>query len=106
MKLHISSKGRAVSKRLRRFVADRVEQATQRFSNRVNRVDVSVTNSESVIDQECRVVLSVKGRKDIVATGTSENIMAAIAEAVDRAKRGLTKTLDRSRRRRASPHVF
>ena len=105
MKLHISSKGKAISKRVRRFVAGRVEKATSRFSNRVSRVDVSVDNPEGQVDQECRVVLSVKGQRDIVASANSENIMAAIAEAVDRAKRGLVKTLDRTRNRRV-PHPF
>lgn len=105
MKLHISSRGKAISKRVRQFVADRVDKATNRFSNRVSRVDVSVDNPEGHVDQECRVVLSIRGQKDIVAKAHSENVMAAIAEAVDRAKRGLVKAVGRNRRRRV-PHPF
>lgn len=107
MKLHISSKGRAVSKRVRNFVTERVEKATQRFTNRIDRVEVSVANSDVTTDQECRVVFSVRGRNSIVATAHSDNIMAAVAEAVDRAKRGLTKTISRRRSgRRLAPPVL
>lgn len=107
MNVHISSKGRTVSKRVRNFVTNRVEKATQRFTNRISRVEVSVANSDNSIDQECRVVLSVNGQGTIVASAHAENLMAAIVEAVDRAKRGLTKAVGRRRSgRRLSPPVL
>lgn len=107
MNVHISSKGRTVSKRVRNFVTERVEKATQRFTNRISRVDVSVANSDDAIDQECRVVLSVNGQGTIVATAQAENLMAAIVEAVDRAKRGLTSAVGRRRSgRRFSPPIL
>ena len=106
MNVHISSKGRAVSQRLRNFVTERVEKATQRFTNRISRVDVSVLNSADAVDQECRVVFSVNGRGSIVATAQSDNILAAIAEAVDRAKRGVTKAVGRGRKRRFTPPIL
>jgi ribosomal subunit interface protein len=107
MNVHISSKGRTVSKRVRNFVTERVEKATRRFTNRISRVDVSVANSDDAVDQECRVVLSVNGQGTIVATAQAENLMAAIAEAVDRAKRGLTSAVDRRRSgRRFSPPIL
>lgn len=106
MNVHISSKGQAISKRLRNFVTERVEKATQRFTNRISRVDVAVVNSADAIDQECRVVFSVNGRGSIVASAHSDNIMAAITEAIDRAKRGVVKTVERGRKRRFAPPIL
>lgn len=97
MKLHISSNGHTLSNRLRNFVAERVEKAVQHFGNRVSRVDVALDNQDGLVDRSCRVVLSVSGRNQIVATGESENILAAIAQAMERAKRGLSRSIDRTR---------
>lgn len=97
MNLHISSQGQRLSKRLRNFVAERVEKAVQRFGNQVSRVDVAVGRHEGMVDQSCRVVLSVNGRNQIVATGESENILAAISQAINRARKGLARSVDRRR---------
>lgn len=102
MKLHISSKGRTVSKRVRNFVTERVEKATQRFSNRINRVDVSMVNSSGATEPECRVVFSVNGSNSIVATAHADNLLAAISQAIDRARRGLSRNIDRRRSKRSS----
>ncbi len=97
MKLHISSRGHGIPEKLRSFVTEKVEKATQRFVNRINRVDVSVINRTDGIDQRCRIVLSVDGRREIIASATSDNILAAISEAVDRARRGLSRAIERQR---------
>jgi len=107
MNVHISSTGRtSMSKRMRQFVTERVDKATQRFTDRIRSVEVSVANSADAVDQECRVVFAVDGQGSIVATAHSDNIMAAIAEAMDRAKRGLSRTMSRTRKRRAAPPLW
>ncbi len=107
MNVHISSTGRtSMSKRMRQFVTERVEKATQRFTDRIRSVEVSVANSADAVDKECRVVFAVNGQGSIVATAHSDNIMAAIAEAVDRAKRGLSRTMSRTRKRRTAPPLW
>ncbi len=101
MNVHITSVGtKAISQRVRDFVMTRVEKATRRFTNRISRVDVAVANSDDALEQECRIVLSLNGHDNIAAHAQSDNLMAAIVEAVDRAKRGVDRTIGRTRQRR------
>lgn len=99
--LHVPSEARqhvlldALTERLRRTFA--------RFSNRIARIDVTVTDENGPrggVDQQCRVCVLLPGIGEIAATAKDENLWAAAAQATRRARRNVLTRLKRPQSQR------
>ncbi|MEZ6131272.1 MAG: HPF/RaiA family ribosome-associated protein [Planctomycetaceae bacterium] len=84
-------------------VANRLMRALTRFSRRIDRVDVAITDengSRGGIDKHCRIRVQMPGVEPFVATAKDESPWAAVSRAVERARRKVTTRLKRPRSRR------
>lgn len=81
-------------------VANRLMRALTRFSRRIDRVDVAITDengSRGGIDKHCRIRVQMSGVKPFVASAKDESPWAAVSRAVERARRKVTTKLKRPR---------
>jgi hypothetical protein len=84
-------------------VANRLTQALIRFSRRIDRVDVAITDENGPrggIDKHCRIRVQMPGIQPFVSTAKDESSWAAVSRAVTRARRQVTTKLTRPRSQR------
>lgn len=84
-------------------VAEQLRRTLARFSNRIARVDVTLTDENGPrggVDKQCRVSVLMPGIGEIATTAKNESPWAAVAYAARRARRKVLTKLTRPRSQR------
>jgi putative sigma-54 modulation protein len=100
MNIDIKALGFSLTEAIRDHVADRVDASLGRFSTRVNRVVVrlsDVNGPRGGLDKRCQLQLLVDGHRTIVIQDREADLYLAVNRAADRAARSLARQLQRSR---------
>jgi putative sigma-54 modulation protein len=94
MQIDIQTRGLILTEELRIHVERRLQFALSRFQDRVQRIAVCLSNSDSSgAALQCDLHIHVKGWPDVLIEDTEADIYVAINRAVSRAGR----TLERQR---------
>jgi ribosome hibernation promoting factor len=84
-------------------VTERLRRMFSRFSNRIARVDIALTDVNGMrggVDKQCRVSVRMPGIGEIATTAKDESPWAAVAQATRRARRKVLTKLKRPRSQR------
>ena len=103
MKITVTAPSEARRNALRDSVTDRLRRTLTRFSSRIARVDVALTDENGPrggVDKQCRVSVLMPGIGEIAATAKGENPWAAAAQAARRARRKVLTRIKRPQSRR------
>lgn len=110
MQISVNSTIRRLNSRTREAIRRSLQDTLDRLSSRISRVTVSVIDENGPrggVDKVCRVNLVMEGFGGVTATGKSEQVMVAVAEAARRARRKvrdkLKRRIDRRQRVRTRP---
>lgn len=86
---------------LRRHVDRRIRSALKRFSGRIARVVVRISDLNGPrggLDQHCHLMLAFPGQPDIVISDRDSDPYVTIDRAAERARRTLRRQIERARR--------
>ena len=100
MKLELRSKGVQMTDELRRFIDKKLRFTLGRFSHRVRRVRVRLTDVNGPRggeDIECHIRASLGPAGTVTINETRGDAFAAVARASERAGRNLSRHLSRAR---------
>ena len=90
------------SARMTGYFTEVLEQALDRFVERITRVDVSVSDEnahkEGANDKRCLIEARVNGLNPIVASDSADNINAAFSGAVDKLVRSIETAVEKQRK--------
>lgn len=103
MRLEIRHDGAPLDERAREHIGRRLDFALDRFSERIDRITVFVTDQNGPRggpDQRCRLVVHVPGARPVVVDATEPALTSAIDRAAHRASHALVSRIDRRRSRR------
>ncbi|MCA9257584.1 MAG: hypothetical protein KDA61_00230 [Planctomycetales bacterium] len=98
MKTELVAKGRRLSNATREKLERRVHFELSRFSDRIQRIEVMLTDENGPrggIDAGCRVTLFAKPFGEIVTRALAADLMEAASLALGRASKTLARRLDR-----------
>lgn len=101
MQIETRTHGFELTQGLSEHVQRRLRFALGRIGGRVQRAVVRLSDvnaSRGGIDKRCRLQLQLPGQPDVVIEDTRSDLYAAIAAAVERAARTLTRRTGRLRR--------
>jgi putative sigma-54 modulation protein len=103
MQLQIRSKNFRLYNRDREYMERRIQYTFDRFSARISSVTVGLADLNGPrggADKQCRLVVRMVKSGQITIEETSQNALAAVALAADRAGRAISRQLDRRRNTR------
>ena len=98
MRLSIIDKSDELDPELREFAERRLLFAFSRFAPRIDRVSLDISDSNGPrggVDKVCRVRVEMKRMRDVQVVDEAAEVAAAIVQAVDRARRAVSRTIDR-----------
>ncbi|MGC4120923.1 MAG: HPF/RaiA family ribosome-associated protein [Myxococcales bacterium] len=101
MRIEVRGKGVEITTGLRAFVERRARFSLGRRSDQIDRVQVwleDVNGPKGGDDKRCRVKLSGPGLSGKLVESESNDLGAAVFDALERASRVADRTLDRTRR--------
>lgn len=101
MQLDIQIRDLRSTPSLQRYAENRLRNALRRFSERLGRVIVRISDLNGPrggIDKRCHLMLALPGLPDIVIDDHGSNPYVAIDRAAERARRTLRRQLCRARR--------
>jgi putative sigma-54 modulation protein len=100
MNIDIKALGFSLTEGLRAHVADRINISLGRFSARLNRVVIrlsDVNGPRGGIDKRCQLQLLIDGNQTVVVQDHEADLYLAVNRATDRAAHSLARLLRRSR---------
>ncbi|EGW52887.1 HPF/RaiA family ribosome-associated protein [Candidatus Endoriftia persephonae] len=100
MHIEIQSRDQPLDTALRAHIERRLGFALGRFSNRINRVEVTLSNLNGPrggVDQHCQIRVAAGRLPTLVVEETAAELGAAIDRAVDRCGRNLARQVSRER---------
>lgn len=98
MRLEQTGRGFELTEAIRTYVGRRVHFALDRFSTRIPRVTVrlsDVNGPRGGVDKQCRIQVRLDGHGPLVVTGFAEDLYPAIDSACSRMGRVVARSLDR-----------
>lgn len=101
MLLNVLSRGVELSDTMRATLQRKLEFAFDRFGDRLRSVDVTLEDLNGPrggIDKRVRLLVNGPSRHEVVIEERSDNLMAAVSTAIDRASQALARLLDRQHR--------
>ncbi len=106
MRLEIRQRGMKVTEEMRVHIQERLQLALGRFARSIDRVWVylrDVNGPLGGLSKKCRIVVQLRRRGRLVATGVDTDIFAAITHTASRAKFAVRRHLKRRLARRRPP---
>jgi putative sigma-54 modulation protein len=100
MELEIRSQNMHLDENVESEVERRVEFALKQFNSWITRVQVhleDVNGPRRGIDQQCRILVTIKGGKTIKIEDIDADLIAAINRASDRLGQAVGREIDRRR---------
>ena len=79
-------------------IRDKLESTFSRFENHVNSVIFTVSDTNGPkggLDKSCCLIVKLDKTKDIIITGKYENTFQCLERSCERAKKNLSKQLDK-----------
>jgi ribosome-associated translation inhibitor RaiA len=107
MKFEINDKQKLLSQTARDRAMSRAFATVQKFADYVKGVTITVQDingPKGGVDKECQVIVSLRGKNDIVVSAKDEKLSKAIPGALDRASRTAKKLVNRQWRKPRSPN--
>jgi len=98
MQIDIQSRGFSLTDSLLKYSQQRLLFAMSYFSTNIKRVDIrlsDINGPRGGTDKRCHLQVFISGLPDIVVDDTETDMYAAIDRAIDRARRTVTRKLDR-----------
>jgi len=96
MEVLITENGVEIDSTLKADIRRRIHFALSRFSNKVERVGVVVTNKSGPlggIEKLCRIRVRLLGKKTVTVSCSDDNVHAAIAQATDQIHRAVARKI-------------
>lgn len=98
MQINIQSQDFSLTNRLREHIQRQVRFALSRFSDRIQRVRISVADINGPrggLDKRCLIQVDMTAKPGLVAEVTDSNMYAAISRSASRANRLVSRCLKR-----------
>ena len=103
MRISISGPHEIKNNGFQHSIANRLIRTLDRFSRRIDRVDVAITDENGPrggIDKLCRIRAQMPGVEPFAVTARGESVWAALSLAATRVRRKVTTNLKRPRSQR------
>ncbi len=103
MQMFIRSQDADKTKNLHSSIETNIDDALARFEKRVSRATVYLSDQNGPrggIDKRCRIVVKLHRQGEITVEDSSNRWLGAVAGAVDRLRRTISRQLDKWRSRR------
>jgi putative sigma-54 modulation protein len=100
MEVHILDRNVGITSSQRDSVDRSLEFALDRFSSHIRTVEVAfcdVNGPKGGNDLQCRIMLALSGKGEIVVEGKGDSVEGVLAETADRAALAVSRRLDRLR---------
>jgi ribosome-associated translation inhibitor RaiA len=97
MDVFITESGVEIDSTLKAHIRRRIHFALSRFSNKVERVRVVVTNKSEPpggIEKLCRIRVRLLGKTTVTVSCSDDNVHAAIAQATDQIHRAVARRIE------------
>lgn len=109
MKIHITARGISLTREQEEHVRRRLHFALGRFTNRVSRVRVRIADLNGPrggVDTRCSIQVHLPRKSFVIVDELSSSVTSAVDVAADRAKRAVSRHIDRTlTRRRERPRA-
>lgn len=98
MQLYLNDRQRLLGESAVERTESRVFSAFAKFSDYVKSIDITVKDVNGPrggIDKVCRVLVKLRGKKDVVINATDSSVSKVIPAAIERAARSVRRQINR-----------
>ena len=107
MLLKLNDRQKLLGKSAIERTESRVHSAFAKFSDYVKSIDITVKDVNGPrggIDKICRILVKLRGRKDVVIKASDSSISKVVPDAIERALRSVGRQINRRQIRAARVH--